>query len=150
MVQTPIEPPPEARPAANCPTDPGGAGVLPRGYVTFLDAPARPRIMVELALDDAARERGLMYRTELAADAGMLFSWSSDAPRSFWMKNTCLSLDMLFIANDGFIAGILENVPTLNEAPRGIACPVRHVLEVNAGYCRAHGIKAGQKVSIDR
>jgi uncharacterized protein len=55
---------------------------------------------------------------------------------------------MLFVAKDNTIAGILEQVPTLNEAPRSIPCPVAHVLEVNAGYCRKHGIRAGQRIAL--
>lgn len=90
-----------------------------------------------------------MYRTELAQDEGMLFSWHGERIRSFWMKNTCLPLDMLFIAEDGYIVGILENVPTLNLRPRGVRCPAAHVLEVNAGWTRHNGVFAGQKLTIE-
>jgi uncharacterized membrane protein (UPF0127 family) len=79
----------------------------------------------------------------------MLFSWDAESPRAFWMHNTCIPLDMLFIAADRTILGILEQVPVLNDAARGIPCPVAHVLEVNAGYCRKHGIKAGMRVSLE-
>ena len=91
----------------------------------------------------------LMYRTQLDADAGMLFSWDREQPRSFWMLNTCIPLDMLFIAADGTIVGILEQVPTMNTAPRGVPCAAQHVLEVNAGWTRQHGVVPGQKVSIE-
>ena len=86
------------------------------------------------------------YRTHMQTDQGMLFSWNNQEVRTFWMHNTCLPLDMLFIAADGTIAGVLEQVPTLNDASRTIPCPVAHVLELNAGWARAHGVKAGQKV----
>jgi uncharacterized protein len=142
-------PPPVAPPAASCPADPGNAPVLARGAVRFTDAPSAPRITVELALDDAAHTRGLMYRTRLDADAGMLFSWTQEQPRSFWMRNTCIPLDMLFLAADGTIVGILEQVPTLNTLPRGVPCPAAHVLEVNAGWTRQHGVVPGQKVDIE-
>jgi uncharacterized membrane protein (UPF0127 family) len=79
----------------------------------------------------------------------MLFTWSDERPRSFWMKNTCLSLDMLFIDQEGFIVGILEQVPTLNEVSRRIACPASRVLEVNAGFCRRHGVEPGQRIRVD-
>ena len=82
-------------------------------------------------------------------DHGMLFSWETEEVQSFWMRNTCIPLDMLFIARDNTIAGILEQVPTLNEDPRSIPCPVAHVLEVNAGYCRKHGVRAGQKIALE-
>jgi uncharacterized membrane protein (UPF0127 family) len=106
-------------------------------------------VSVELALDDASHTRGLMYRTQLDPDAGMLFSWSREQPRSFWMMNTCIPLDMLFIAADGTIVGILEQVPTLNTLPRGVPCAAQHVLEVNAGWTREHGVVPGQKVDIE-
>jgi uncharacterized membrane protein (UPF0127 family) len=145
-----VEPPaPVASPAPRCPADPTGPLELPVGVVQFTDAPAAPRVVVELARDDAARTRGLMYRTRLDADAGMLFSWDGEQPRSFWMLNTCIPLDMLFIAGDGTIVGILEQVPTLNTAPRGVPCAAQHVLEVNAGWTRQHGVLPGQKVAFE-
>jgi uncharacterized membrane protein (UPF0127 family) len=117
--------------------------------VRFVDAPGAPKVAVEIARTDAHRQRGLMYRTEMGTDAGMLFSWDAESPRAFWMRNTCIPLDMLFIAADRTILGILEQVPVLNDAARGIPCPAAHVLEVNAGYCRKHGIKAGMRVSFE-
>jgi hypothetical protein len=145
-----VEPPaPVASPAARCPADPTGPLELQVGVVQFTDAPAAPRVVVELARDDAARTRGLMYRTRLDPDAGMLFSWDTEQPRSFWMLNTCIPLDMLFIAGDGTIVGILEQVPTLNTAPRGVPCAAQHVLEVNAGWTRQHGVLPGQKVAFE-
>jgi hypothetical protein len=143
------EPAPIASKATQCPTDPDGNLPLPRGRVTFVDAPKSPSAEVELARDDAARERGLMYRTSMPEDSGMLFSWQDERVRSFWMRNTCIPLDLLYITKDGTIAGILEQVPTLNDAPRGIKCPVAHVLELNAGWARAHGVLPGMKVKIE-
>ncbi len=140
--------PPVAK-ASACPKDPTGNLTLPFGRVTFLDAPGTPAVDVELARDNPSRERGLMYRTQMADNAGMLFSWNDQRVRSFWMRNTCLPLDMLFIAQDGTVAGILEQVPTMNEAARKVDCPVAHVLELNAGWARAHGIAPGMKVAIE-
>jgi uncharacterized membrane protein (UPF0127 family) len=142
-------PAPVASKAATCPKDPTGNLTLPMGRVTFVDAAGAPAVDVELARDDASRERGLMYRTSMAENAGMLFSWSDERVRSFWMRNTCIPLDLLYITKDGIISGILEQVPTLNEAPRRINCPVAHVLELNAGWTRAHGITPGTKVTIE-
>lgn len=149
VVPTPEKPPPRALPAARCPPDPVGAPELPKATLVFVDAPGAPRIRVERALTDAHRSRGLMYRTALPKDDGMLFSWETEQVQSFWMRNTCIPLDMLFVAKDMTIAGILEQVPTLNEASRSIPCPVAHVLEVNAGYCRKHGVRAGQRISLE-
>lgn len=148
IVETPTEPPPMARPATRCPPDPGGAPTLARGSVTFVNAPERPEVSVELALEPPHRARGLMYRTRMPANDGMLFSWTEAEVQTFWMRNTCIPLDMLFIAKDGTVAGILEQVPTMNDAPRAVPCPVRYVLEVNAGWTRKHRVRAGQKVVI--
>ncbi|HVY29785.1 MAG TPA: DUF192 domain-containing protein [Polyangiaceae bacterium] len=143
------EPAPIATNAAQCPRDPTGNLKLPSGKVTFLDAAGAPQVDVELARDELSRERGLMYRTSMAKDHGMLFSWQDQQVRNFWMHNTCIPLDMLYINKEGIIAGILEQVPTLNDAPRGVRCPVAHVLELNAGWARAHGVAPGMKVKID-
>lgn len=111
--------------------------------------PNAPTLRVERAETESDRQRGLMFRTAMDEDAGMLFSWSEERPRSFWMRNTCLPLDMLFIDRDGFIVGILEQVPTLNDEPRRIECPASRVLEVNAGFCRRHGVLPGHRIAVD-
>jgi uncharacterized membrane protein (UPF0127 family) len=139
---------PQAEKADSCPLANEPRPTLPMGRVVFEDAPRKPRVDVELAQNDGNRQRGLMFRTRMGENEGMLFSWDEEAPRTFWMHNTCLPLDMLFIAKDGMIAGVLEQVPVLNDDARGIPCPVAHVLEVNAGWVRAHGVKPGQRVSI--
>jgi uncharacterized membrane protein (UPF0127 family) len=140
---------PVASKATQCPKDPTGNLKLPLGRVTFVDAPGTPSAEVELARDDASRERGLMYRTSMPDDSGMLFSWQDERVRSFWMHNTCIPLDLLYINKDGIISGILEQVPTLNDAPRRVDCPVAHVLELNAGWARAHRLAPGMKVAIE-
>lgn len=149
IVRTPAQAPLTAEPASDCPEDPDGPPELPRGYVQFPDAPGTPRVAVEITRTDAQRSRGLMYRTSMPTDEGMLFEWPGEAPRSFWMKNTCIPLDMLFIAADGTIVGILEQVPVLNERSRAVRCPAKYVLEVNAGWTRDHGVKAGQRVAFE-
>ncbi|MCU0689758.1 MAG: DUF192 domain-containing protein [Polyangiaceae bacterium] len=150
MVASLDAPPGAVGPATVCPGDRAFGGVeLPRGSLSFPDAPGQPAIEVELARTPRERERGLMYRTRMPENHGMLFDFPGQ-PRvqSFWMHNTCIPLDMLFVAEDGFITGILENVPTLNDESRSIPCPVRYVLEVNAGWTRKHGVKAGQRVEL--
>jgi len=90
-----------------------------------------------------------MFRKELGEHQGMLFIFEEERELAFWMRNTCLPLDMLFVGSDGTIVGIEENVPTLNDghyAPG--ACKARYVLEVNAGWSRRHGVKAGQKMLL--
>lgn len=142
-------PPPEVPSLANCPEDPDGRPEMPTATVRFPDATEAPTLEVEWAMTDPHRSHGLMYRPTLEDDEGMLFSWTDERQRTFWMKNTCLALDMLFIAQDGTIAGILENVPPWNETPtRTVPCPAAHVLEVRAGWTRAHGVKPGQSMIV--
>ncbi|PTD17095.1 DUF192 domain-containing protein [Sphingomonas fennica] len=103
--------------------------------------------LVEMARTPAEQERGLMFRTELAADRGMLFPYDPPQPASFWMKNTLIPLDMIFIRRDGTIARIAENtIPeSLQPVPSGE--PVGAVLEIAGGGAAALGIAVGDKVS---
>ena len=101
---------------------------------------------VEVASDDASRERGLMYRTDLAPNAGMLFDFGNDGLRSFWMKNTPRSLDIIFVRKDGTISTIAESTIPYSEDSVPSSEPVRAVLEINGGRSRALGIEAGNKV----
>jgi len=133
-----------------CPADPaGGPPMVPVGHVAFPESKEAPRLEVELMLTEPNQERGLMYRKRLADDKGMLFAWKQQSIHTFWMHNTCIPLDMLFIDRDGFVAGIVENAPTLNDEGRSIDCPVTYVLEVNAGWSRKHGVAPGQQVKIE-
>jgi uncharacterized protein len=148
IVQTPVEPPPAAAagPAAGCPSDPGGVGALPRVTLTFPDADSI-HARVELARAEPELERGLMYRKHMDDDAGMLFRMGHEV-HTFWMHNTCIPLDMLFLDTDGVVVGIVENAPTLDDNPRSVACPSMWVLEMNAGWSRKHGVRAGQRVTL--
>ncbi len=101
---------------------------------------------IELALTAAQEEQGLMYRPRLAADAGMLFDFGDTAPRGFWMKNTLIPLDMLFITADGRIADIHERAVPLSEDVIASSVPVRAVLELNGGTVARLGIKLGDVV----
>jgi uncharacterized membrane protein (UPF0127 family) len=102
---------------------------------------------VELATNDAERERGLMYRKELPEGHGMLFDFQRDtAGISFWMHNTDIPLDMIFIRADGRIARIAENAEPLSDKLIPAGAPVRAVLEVIGGTARKLGIAAGDRV----
>lgn len=101
---------------------------------------------VELALTPEQRARGLMFREEMAADEGMLFLFDREAPRSFWMKNTYLPLDILFIAADGRIVSIASDTVPLTETPIPSGVPALGVLELNAGTAARLGISPGDRV----
>ncbi len=101
---------------------------------------------VELATNDAERERGLMFRKELPEGRGMLFDFDHDQPVAFWMHNTYISLDMIFIRSDGRILRIAENTEPLSDRLVPSGGPVRAVLEVIAGTARKLGIGPGDIV----
>jgi uncharacterized membrane protein (UPF0127 family) len=105
-------------------------------------------VRVEVADTDETRSRGLMFRRELADDAGMLFVWPDAQVRSFWMRNTPLPLDMLFIGADGRLQGCVERAEPFTDTPRSIPRPARFVLEVNAGFCARHGLVAGDRLVV--
>ena len=102
---------------------------------------------VDVADTPQARSLGLMYRTDLAPDQGMIFFFERDEDHRFWMKNTPLSLDMIFISADGRIVGIQVDAEPFSLKPLGVGAPSRAVLEVRAGFARAHGIKPGDRVT---
>jgi uncharacterized protein len=101
---------------------------------------------VEMAVTEEEQETGLMYRRALADGKGMLFDMGEERPAVFWMKNTYVSLDMIFIRADGSIASIAENTTPLSEARVYSGAPVRGVLEVVAGTAKRYGIAPGDKV----
>jgi hypothetical protein len=103
---------------------------------------------VELATNDAERERGLMFRKELPDGQGMLFDFVHERPVSFWMHNTYIPLDMLFITADGRVLNIAENTEPLSDRLIPSAGPVRWVLEVIGGTAKKLGIAAGDRVDI--
>ncbi|HEX7666552.1 MAG TPA: DUF192 domain-containing protein [Polyangiaceae bacterium] len=137
-------PPVTAAPKDLCPKDPAPSTRFKTGTMTFGDKP----LEVELALTDAESERGLMYRMSMPEEHGMLFDLHQTKEQTFWMHNTCIPLDMLFVDTNGVIVGILDNVPVLNDEPRSIGCWSRYVLETNAGWSRRHGVKPGDKVGL--
>ncbi len=111
------------------------------------------RYTVEIADDDASRARGLMDRTELAPDHGMLFVFDHDAPRVFWMKNTKIPLDMLFFDADRRLVSVQHDVPPCTADPcpgYSSGAPARYVLELNAGQARTLGVAPGDVVQIHR
>ncbi len=141
--------PPRVESLDECPTDPNPTPSMPLGTVTFPEASRAPRLRVELALNLEDQRHGLMFRPTLDDDEGMLFTYSDEAQRHFWMHNTCLALDMLHIDEEGVIVGIVENVPPWNDTTRTVPCPAQHVLEVRAGWSRHYGVEPGQVVHID-
>src|SRR5262249_33656513 len=102
---------------------------------------------VEMAVTPEQQAKGLMFRRELPEGQGMLFDFGHEQPTSFWMKNTYIPLDMIFIRGDGRIARIAENTVPLSEALVPSGGPVRAVLEVIGGTAKKVGIAVGDRVS---
>lgn len=104
------------------------------------------RVTVEIADEPAERALGLMNRSSLPPNHGMLFVYQRPQPASFWMKNTLIPLAVAFIADDGTVVNLDEMAPQTLESHCSTR-PVRHVLEMNAGWFARKGIKPGSKLS---
>jgi uncharacterized membrane protein (UPF0127 family) len=121
---------------------------LPMGTVRF-ETPRGPWIVkVEIAADDAARTRGLMFRRNLPANTGMLFVFQSADEHAFWMHNTLISLDLIFLGDDRAVVGIYPSAAPQTDAPRSVGKPSRYVVEVSAGEAAAHGVRPGARVAF--
>jgi len=124
----------------------GGAG--PRVVLEGANG-ERNAVRVELARDDEERARGLMYREKLEDDAGMLFLFPVAEDHGFWMKNTLIPLDMIFIGEDGRVVGVVENAAPRSLDLRSAGAPSRYVLEVNGGWAARRGVKKGDRVRFE-
>lgn len=130
-------------------TPPAPKDPLRTATVSFPDATGNPSLTVEVADNGLARQRGLMLRKSMPENRGMIFSFEEKKNHEFWMHNTCIPLDMMFLDKDGFIVGIEENVPTMNDRTYSVGCASSYVLEANAGWSRKHGVAPGQKAKLD-
>ena len=123
------------------------ADTLEKRDLTIATAGGPQRFVVELAKTREQKQRGLMYRQDLAPDAGMLFVYASDGEIDMWMANTLLPLDMIFFAADGRIIKVAERTVPLSEATIGSNGPARGVLEVNGGTASRLGIRVGDRLT---
>lgn len=105
-------------------------------------------VKVELAVNLNQRDLGLMHRTHLDPDAGMLFVFRDDQPRSFWMRNTLIPLDVVFMDADGTVQNIAHGEPLVEVPTVNSLRPARLVLELNAGWSEEHGLQPGQRIEI--
>jgi uncharacterized membrane protein (UPF0127 family) len=106
---------------------------------------------VEWAVEPAERSCGLMFREEMAADHGMVFDFQEDrAGISFWMRNTLIPLDMIFIRATGEVVNVAENTTPLSDTGVPAAGLVRYVLELNGGTAARIGLEAGDTVDLAR
>lgn len=143
--------------ACSAPTSSAGAAVEQQGQtglekvpLTIQTATGVHRFTVEIAVSPEEQATGLMFRTDLGPDAGMIFPYDPPMEVGFWMKNTLIPLDMIFIRADGSIARIAANTRPQSLEPVRSGEPVAAVLEIGGGRSAELGIRAGDQVSWHR
>ena len=121
-----------------------------RVKVTFVSPASGARIdyLLEKADTPALRSKGLMYRKKLDKRGGMIFIEDEDKIQKFWMQNTYIPLDMIFVNREKRVVGILDSVPILNTDPRFVDVPSRYVIELPAGSANRDGIVVGSQVEF--
>ena len=105
-------------------------------------------VALEVAADDAQRAKGLMYRESMPAFSGMIFVFPAQESHTFWMKNTYIPLDMIFVDDTLHVVGTLAKAEPMTQTPRRIDKASRYVIEVNGGFAESHGIVAGTQVKL--
>ena len=125
---------------------PGPAVALPKIPVTVETDQGEVVFVSEVADSPSERALGLMHRTSLGDREGMIFLFASAQPLSFWMRNTLIPLDMLFIKADHTVLGVVENATPKTDTPRRVAGESQFVLEIPGGMAAKLGIRAGQAV----
>jgi len=130
----------------NAPATGPTRGAFPASELQIQTQSGLQRFSVELALTPEQQALGLMYRSELPADAGMLFVHPEERPVHMWMKNTLIPLDMLFLAGDGTIVRIAEQTEPLSTRTISSGEPVKGVLELRGGTAHRLGIECGDRV----
>jgi hypothetical protein len=125
------------------------ACAAPSGPRVILESGGKShRVQVELADTDAKRERGLMFRKELLEGRGMLFLFDEEGEHTFWMKDTLIPLDLIFVDSSGRVTGVIARARPLTLEPRS-GGPSRMVLEVPGGWAAAHGVRKGDRMTVE-
>lgn len=128
---------------------PADAGPYTGPKVVLTTPEGEVEVKVEVVATEPKIQKGLMFRRHLPVDAGMLFLMGSEREWSFWMRNTLIPLDMIFIDKDMNVVGIVENAEPLTETLRKVGKPSSYVLEVNGGWTKQHAVAAGAKVRFE-
>jgi uncharacterized membrane protein (UPF0127 family) len=122
--------------------------VMPQPAVRFETSRGPWVVRVEVARSDPERQKGLMFRTELGRDRGMLFVFEQVADHTFWMRNTFIPLDMIFVGDDRAVVGVVANAEPRTETARTVRKPSRYVVEVAGGEAAAHGVAPGTRATF--
>lgn len=121
------------------------------GTLAFLrDGEPLVEVAIEIAETDSARQRGLMQRGPLPERSGMLFIFDEEGPQSFWMANTPIALDMLFVSADSEIVDIVKYVKPLSPSSVTSSDPAQYVIEVPAGFADSYGLAETDRVRWER
>ena len=102
-------------------------------------------VKVEIARTEAEQSRGLMFRTDLPRDRGMLFLFEVPDEHAFWMRNTLIPLDMIFLGEDRAVVGVVSSATPRTDTLRSVHKPSKYVLEVGAGEAAMHGVVPGTR-----
>ena len=121
---------------------------LPQGAVRFETKRGPWVVKVEIAADDASRARGLMFRRSLEPDHGMLFVFAESEVHSFWMHDTLIALDMIFLDETRAVVGVVANAAPRTDTPRSVGKPSRYVVEVAGGESAAHAVGPGTRAAF--
>ncbi|HTE49427.1 MAG TPA: DUF192 domain-containing protein [Kofleriaceae bacterium] len=134
--------------------DPAGEGAATEAAAEVVFRPrggAEARVAVEVARTRRQIQLGLMYRTHMPPDAGMLFLFARPGVQRFWMKNTLIPLDMIFVTSEMVVGGVVANAEPKTLTSRTVpGVESQYVVEVNAGWAVAHGVAAGVPVDFVR
>ena len=136
--------------SGTCGEPPAMSGVTEEStsFVRFHGENGVSLFYLEVVDQQAQRQRGLMFRPWLLENWGMLFIFPDARPRSFWMRNTYIPLDMVFVGADGTVVGVVENAEPLTEVSRAVDGSSRYVIELNAGEAQIRGLTAGVRCDI--
>ena len=120
----------------------------PAPQVEFQTIDGTVTVQLEIANTMESRTRGLMYRKTLAPNRGMVFVFPREENHHFWMKNTYLPLDLIFVNAKGAIVGIVENAEPGSLVSRSVEKPSLYVIEVNGGFCRRHRVQRQSQITF--
>jgi uncharacterized membrane protein (UPF0127 family) len=139
--------PPAAALGKGCVDDGPPQRGLPIDVLTIMTDRGARQVRLQVADDYPTREKGLMFVRRMAPDEGMIFDFHSQQPVSFWMHNTYIGLDMLFVDAEGRVARVVRNAKPCDDTSIASVFPVRTVIELNAGAADALGVKVGDRVT---
>jgi uncharacterized membrane protein (UPF0127 family) len=121
---------------------------LPQATIRFETSRGAWVVKVEVAADEASRARGLMFRQSLDPGRGMIFVFPGSEEHVFWMHNTPLPLDLIFLDETRAVVGVVANAAPQTDTPRTVGKPSRYVVEVGAGEAAAHAVAPGTRVAF--